>query len=91
MTGMYVRVLAWVGLALCALGGPAMLAQGPPQPVALPPPVNQSDDPILKPFVWRPIGPANMGGRVDDIAVVDSNPSIIYIGFATGGVRKSTT
>ena len=26
-----------------------------------------------------------MGGRVDDIAVVESNPSIIYVGFATGG------
>jgi photosystem II stability/assembly factor-like uncharacterized protein len=88
---MHVRVLAWVGIGLCALGGTAMLAQAPPQPAAaLPPPVNQSDDPILKPFVWRSIGPANMGGRVDDIAVVDSNPSIIYIGFATGGLWKST-
>ncbi len=29
---------------------------------------------MLKPFVWRSIGPANMGGRVDDIAVVESNP-----------------
>ena len=24
--------------------------------------VNQSDDPILREFVWRSIGPANMGG-----------------------------
>ena len=88
---MHVRVLAWAGIGLCALGGPAMRAQAPPQPAAaLPPPVNQSDDPILKPFVWRSIGPANMGGRVDDIAVVDGNPSIIYIGFATGGLWKST-
>ena len=31
-----------------------------------------------------------MGGRVDDIAVVESDPSIIYIGFATGGIWKST-
>src|SRR4051794_40149311 len=31
-----------------------------------------------------------MGGRVDDIAVVDSDPSIIYVGFATGGIWKST-
>ena len=42
----------------------------------LPPPINQSDDPMLKPFVWRSIGPANMGGRIDDIAVVESDPSI---------------
>ena len=26
---------------------------------------------------WRSIGPANMGGRIDDIAVVESNPSIV--------------
>ena len=45
---------------------------------------------MLKPFVWRAIGPANMGGRVDDIAVVESDPSIIYIGFATGGIWKTT-
>jgi photosystem II stability/assembly factor-like uncharacterized protein len=31
-----------------------------------------------------------MGGRVDDIVAVDSNPSIIYVGLATGGVWKST-
>jgi photosystem II stability/assembly factor-like uncharacterized protein len=90
VTGRQVRILAWVGIGLCALGGPSMLAQAPPQVPALPPLVNQSDDPILKPFVWRSIGPANMGGRVDDIAVVESNPSIIYIGFATGGLWKST-
>jgi photosystem II stability/assembly factor-like uncharacterized protein len=45
---------------------------------------------MLRPFVWRSIGPANMGGRVDDIAVVESNPSIIYVGYATGGIWKST-
>ncbi len=33
----------------------------------------------------RPI----MGGRIDDIAVVESNPSIIYVGFATGGLWKT--
>jgi photosystem II stability/assembly factor-like uncharacterized protein len=31
-----------------------------------------------------------MGGRVDDIACVESNPYIIYVGLATGGVWKST-
>ena len=42
-----------------------------------------------EPFVWRSIGPANMGGRIDDIAVVESDPSTIYVGFATGGVWKT--
>ena len=85
-----VRVLAWAGIGLCALGGRALVAQGQGQAPPLPPPINQSDDPLLKPFVWRSIGPANMGGRVDDIAAVESNPSIIYMGFATGGIWKTT-
>src|SRR4051812_31252363 len=84
------RTLAWLGIGVCLLAGRSLVAQGPPAPVALPPPINQSDDPVLKPFVWRSIGPANMGGRVDDIAVVESDPSIIYLGFATGGIWKST-
>jgi photosystem II stability/assembly factor-like uncharacterized protein len=37
----------------------------------------------------RSIGPAAMSGRVADIDVVESNPDIIYIGTATGGVWKS--
>jgi photosystem II stability/assembly factor-like uncharacterized protein len=39
---------------------------------------------------WRNIGPAIMGGRVSDLAVVESNPAIFYVGVATGGVWKTT-
>ena len=53
-------------------------------------PVNHSDDPILREFVWRSIGPANMSGRIDDIEAVVGDPSTIYLGFATGGIWKST-
>src|SRR5690349_11964958 len=38
---------------------------------------------------FRSIGPASMGGRIDDIAVSESDPNIIYIGYAVGGVFKS--
>ena len=51
--------------------------------------VNQSTDPMLASFRFRSIGPASMGGRIDDIAVAESDPGIIYIGYATGGVWKS--
>ena len=85
-----VRLLTWSALALSLFGGRGLVAQAPPQVVTLPPPINQTDDPVLKPFVWRPIGPANMGGRIDDIAIVESDPSVIYLGFATGGIWKST-
>jgi photosystem II stability/assembly factor-like uncharacterized protein len=37
----------------------------------------------------RCIGPANMSGRIGDVQVVVSNPKIIYVGTATGGVWKS--
>jgi len=38
---------------------------------------------------WREIGPTIMGGRVSDIAVVESDPSTFYVGTATGGVWKT--
>ena len=48
-----------------------------------------SDDSFLSGLKWRCIGPANMGGRIDDIAVVESRPHIIYVGTASGGVWKT--
>ena len=38
---------------------------------------------------FREIGPAVMGGRVDDFAVVESDPSIVYAGLAAGGLWKT--
>ena len=35
---------------------------------------------------FRAIGPASMGGRIDDIAVSESDPNIIYVGYAVGGI-----
>ena len=44
---------------------------------------------MLKALKFREIGPANMGGRVDDFAVVESNTNIVYAGTASGGVWKT--
>ena len=69
----------------------AAAAQSPrPSPSPTPTPINWSTDPMLKRFVFRSIGPASMGGRIDDIAVVEQNPYTIYVAFATNGVWKST-
>src|SRR5690348_8178330 len=38
----------------------------------------------------RAIGPAIMGGRIDDIAADPTNPEVIYIGAAAGGAWKTT-
>src|SRR5437660_8380349 len=61
-----------------------------PTPSPTPTPINWSGDPMLKRFIFRGIGPASMGGRIDDIACVDNNSYICYIGAATGGVWKTT-
>ncbi|MEW6320668.1 MAG: glycosyl hydrolase [Acidobacteriota bacterium] len=48
--------------------------------------------PAADPFAglaFRNIGPATMGGRVDELAVVESNPAIFYVGTATGGLWKT--
>jgi photosystem II stability/assembly factor-like uncharacterized protein len=79
-----------VTAALSLLAGAAMLAQGfgvQPQTGRR---VNASDDPLLRGFAFRSIGPAVMGGRVDDIEGVIDDPMTIWAGFATGGLWRST-
>jgi len=44
----------------------------------------------LNRVAWDFIGPVNVGGRVVDIEFNPSDPNIVYAGFATGGVFKST-
>src|SRR5215469_410585 len=44
---------------------------------------------VLKNLKFRAIGPATMGGRVDDLAIVESDPRVIFVGAAAGGVFKS--
>ncbi len=44
----------------------------------------------LKSLKFREIGPAIMGGRVDDVAVVERDPKIAYVGLAGGGLWKTT-
>ncbi|MDE2677708.1 MAG: hypothetical protein OXI76_07360 [Gemmatimonadota bacterium] len=38
---------------------------------------------------YRELGPALMGGRIADLAVVESKPQIFYIATGTGGVWKT--
>jgi len=43
-----------------------------------------------EPWVWTPGGPYNIGGRITAIASDTSDPQLIYLGAADGGVFKST-
>lgn len=45
---------------------------------------------LLDVFQARNIGPANMGGRIVDLAVVEKNPDTYYVAAATGGLWKTT-
>ncbi|HSU57517.1 MAG TPA: hypothetical protein VLT36_25980, partial [Candidatus Dormibacteraeota bacterium] len=63
-------------------------APAPAKPPA--PKPNESNDPMLRGFEFRSIGPAVMMGRLDDIQGSEKDPMIMYIGFATGGLWKST-
>ncbi len=44
----------------------------------------------LKGLTWRNVGPANMGGRVADIALAPGNAKTFYVGFGTSGLFKTT-
>lgn len=50
----------------------------------------QIDAELLAGMKARSIGPASMSGRVAAIDAVESDPEIVYVGAATGGVWKST-
>src|SRR5437667_301635 len=80
------RLFLAVPLGLSLAAPLAAQGRGAPQRET---PFNVSANPLLSAFRFRSIGPASMGGRLDDIAVSESNPNVIYIGYAVGGVFKS--
>src|SRR4051794_8360034 len=48
-----------------------------------------AEAPLLAALPARIIGPANMGGRICDVEVVESDPRIVYVGAANGGLWKT--
>src|ERR1017187_9449833 len=80
----------WIAAVMCLSAGGTIWAQrrGPVEPPV--PPPNPSSDPLLRGFEFRSLGPATMMGRIDDIAGAEKDPMLIYVGFATGGLWKST-
>lgn len=81
------RIAGWIAIALLAtlgpLAAPAQQNHADPAPRMLRP----AD---LEGLAWRSIGPANMGGRVAALAFEPGNPKAFYVGYATGGVWKTT-
>src|ERR1700686_826421 len=80
------RVPSVLKLAVAAgLFGGALFVGAEARPADQPNPADK-----LKNLELREIGPAVMGGRIDDFAVVESNPNIVFAGVASGGVWKTT-
>jgi len=81
--------------AILATASFLLSAPGAVMPSAAAPSSSAKDKPValeaklFKGLEWRSIGPANMGGRISDIAVVESDPATLYLATATAGVWKS--
>jgi photosystem II stability/assembly factor-like uncharacterized protein len=75
---------AGVLLSAVLVSGDLAIGQAPARP-----PASGGADPFAG-LTFRNIGPATMGGRVDDLAVLESNPAVFYVGTATGGLWKTT-
>ncbi|HEX2224247.1 MAG TPA: hypothetical protein VHN15_08570 [Thermoanaerobaculia bacterium] len=61
-------------------------------PLVLAPPANAAsgiDPALLAGMKARSIGPAAMSGRVTSVVGAESNPDLLYVGTAAGGVWKS--
>ena len=67
----------------------ALVAQAPP-PITPLTTLNSTGTGPLDRLYFRSIGPATPSGRVDDLAVLESDPTTFYVGMATSGVYKTT-
>ncbi len=80
--------LALASLALC-FATVALVAQASP-PVTPLTTANSAGSGPLDRLYFRSIGPATPSGRVDDLAVLESDPATFYVAMATSGVYKTT-
>jgi len=69
------------------LGLAAGAAAAPPAPAPSPSPA--APEAALQGLEFRNIGPALMGGRIDDFAVQEDDPSTFYVATAAGGLWKT--
>jgi photosystem II stability/assembly factor-like uncharacterized protein len=78
----------WALMSVVLIGSVAIVAQAPPRPT--PVWTESSRGNGLDRLAFRAIGPATPSGRVDDLAVLESDPSTFYVAMATAGVYKTT-
>ena len=75
---------------LSAIASPALAAKkapaAPAPPTSAPIAVTSEH---LRSLSWRSVGPANMGGRVSEIALVPGKPNQYFVATGTGGLFKT--
>src|SRR5689334_13073983 len=83
-------------VALAVLSAAPAYAQRAGRPAPSPSPAKaaaaapSSQGGVFDGLKFREIGPATPSGRIDDFAVIDSDPSSFYVASATGGVWKTS-
>ncbi len=82
--------IATLSLLLTASVADAQKKGAKPAPTPTPSALSNLTADSFKTMAFRNIGPANMGGRVDDFAVVESKPTTFYVGMASAGILKTT-
>jgi photosystem II stability/assembly factor-like uncharacterized protein len=94
LRGVSLSVLSLLLFASIGLGQPRnnpRTTQSPTPsatPVSSPTPMTYQS--AISSLRFREIGPATMGGRIDDIEVAPNDSRIIYVATAAGGILKST-
>lgn len=83
---MFCKLVIWGVVMASAVGGPLVMGRQ----------TERDGDPArdvpaewLQSFSWRGIGPALMSGRIADIAIDSTDPSIWYVAVGSGGVFKT--
>ena len=79
-----VQIVLCLVLAGFLVGLPGAVAQDKSKPLS-----GEVPDSWSKHLVWRSIGPANMGGRIVDLAINPSDPSMFWSATASGGLLKT--
>src|SRR5438105_8707137 len=82
------RALLGVTLMVAALPAGTAPAR-PAKPAEKAAPAAKVPPDVFAGLEFRNIGPAIMGGRIDDFDVVEGRPSTFYVAAAAGGVWKT--
>ena len=85
---MTIKRIAWTAMAL-SLGTTLLVAQAPPRPTPIMTDNSAGKGPLDR-LSFRSIGPATPSGRIDDFAVLESDPATFYVATATAGIYKTT-